>query len=104
MLFMIRWFSANANAFFQKYYPQNFTMLQADIAAKYRRYVIGYEAPMWIGEFAAFMTEGSYAEWLRDATTLFNMYNVGWAWWAFYDQEAEAHSVSDSISLISTSF
>jgi endoglycosylceramidase len=93
-----------ANAFYQKYYPQNFTMLQADIAAKYRRYVIGYGAPMWIGEFAAFMTDGSYAEWLRDATTLFNMYNVGWAWWAFYDQGAEAHSVSDSIRLISTSF
>lgn len=38
---------------------------------------------MWIGEFGAFMSDGSSQVWLRDAVRIFSKYQIGWAWWAF---------------------
>lgn len=67
-----------------KYYVQNFTILESDFAAKYKTFVIDSGTPMWIGEFGAFMPDySSRATWTQDALTLFNRYQIGWAWWAY---------------------
>jgi endoglycosylceramidase len=71
-------------SFTSKYYPQNFTILESDFEAKYKTFVQGLDAPMWIGEFGAFMPDKlSRMTWAQDALKLFTAYNIGWAWWAF---------------------
>lgn len=71
-------------AYASKYYPQNFTLLQLDFEAKYKAFVIGIKAPMFIGEFGAFMPDkSSSVKWAQDALKLFKANNIGWAWWAF---------------------
>lgn len=46
--------------------------------------MLGTNAPMWIGEFAAFMPDKSgRLQWAQDALQLFNGHGIGWAWWAF---------------------
>jgi endoglycosylceramidase len=70
-------------SFAQRYYLSNVTVLEADIAAKYEKFVVEMGSPMWIGEFGAFMQDASSEQWLRDAVALFNKYEVGWAWWAY---------------------
>jgi endoglycosylceramidase len=71
-------------SFAPKYYAQNFTSLENDMATKYETFVARSGAPMWIGEFGAFMPDNSSrAAWTEDALTLFNRYQVGWAWWAY---------------------
>ncbi len=70
-------------AFASQYNPENIKVLEADLAAKYRKFVVEIGTPMWIGEFGAFMKDNSRLEWLQDAVTLFEKYQVGWAWWAF---------------------
>jgi aryl-phospho-beta-D-glucosidase BglC (GH1 family) len=76
-------------SFDPKYYPQNMTVLQADLAAKYQTFVLDSKTPMWIGEFAAFMTDNTAYNWLNDAKTLFAKYQIGWAWWAYPDPSNE---------------
>ena len=74
-------------SFAPKYYVQNFTILENDFVAKYKTFVIDSGTPMWIGEFGAFMPDNSSrATWTQDALTLFNRYQIGWAWWAFNGQ------------------
>lgn len=71
-------------SFTNKYYPQNFTLLQNDFNAKYSQFVQSLKAPMWIGEFGAFMPDqSSRVNWAQDALRLFSEHNVGWAWWAY---------------------
>jgi endoglycosylceramidase len=71
-------------SFTSKYYSQNFTLLELDFEAKYKLFVRGLNAPMWIGEFGAFMPDQtSRMKWAQDALKLFNGHNIGWAWWAF---------------------
>ena len=73
-------------SYYPKYYPENVTILQADLAAQYQEFVLAAKTPMWIGEFGAFMTDNSAINWLTDAKKLFDDYQVGWAWWPFKDQ------------------
>ncbi len=73
-------------SYYPEYYPENITILQADLMAKYQEFVLGAKTPIWIGEFGAFMTDKSANNWLSDAKTLFDQYQVGWAWWASKDQ------------------
>ena len=47
---------------------------------------------MWIGEFGAFMNDGSSQQWLRDALRVFNKYQLGWAWWAFDSRDGRIPS------------
>ena len=61
-------------SFESRYFPENVTVLEADLAAKYRKFVVEMGSPMWIGEFGAFMKYWSSQEWLRDAIQLFNKY------------------------------
>jgi hypothetical protein len=68
-------------AFAAKYTHANMTILQADMAAKYNKWAKS-GSPVWFGEFGAFMEDGSNT-WLQDARTLFDQYQVGWAWWVF---------------------
>jgi len=68
-------------AFTPTYFAENVTLLEADLAAKYRKFVIEFAKPMWIGEFGAFMKDDSYINWLHDAIGLFDRYQIGWAWW-----------------------
>jgi endoglycosylceramidase len=70
-------------AYASEYYPQNITVLEADLAAKYLKFSVETGTPIWIGEFGAFMRDKSYHAWLEDARRLFDKYHVGWAWWAF---------------------
>jgi aryl-phospho-beta-D-glucosidase BglC (GH1 family) len=72
-------------SFAQEYYPQNLTILEADLEAKYQTFVLNSKVPMWIGEFGAYMKDHSAERWLEDAKTLFDKFQVGWAWWAYGD-------------------
>ena len=42
-------------SFAPKYFPHNITILEADLAAKYGKFLLEMGSPMWIGEFGAFM-------------------------------------------------
>jgi hypothetical protein len=71
-------------SFALKYYPKNITLLEADFAAKYKKFVVDRGGPMWVGEFGAFMKDSDSSQrWLQDAIKTFNKYQTGWAWWAF---------------------
>ena len=79
-------------SFAPKYYPQNITVLEADLAAKYKTFVLEMGSPIWIGEFGAFMKDPSNTLWVQDAVKLFSKYQIGSAYWAF-------HGTSDSLVL-----
>jgi endoglycosylceramidase len=64
-----------------EYYHDNITILASALAEDYQTFVVGMRTPMWIGEFGGFMTDGSQLTYLKDATTLFNEYQIGWAYW-----------------------
>ena len=69
---------------FSATYSSNGTkILEADLVAKYRTLILKFKSPMWIGEFGAFMKDGTYQSWLQDAKGLFKKYQLGWAWWGF---------------------
>jgi endoglycosylceramidase len=71
-------------SFSHEYDAQNFTELERAFIAQRNKYVNGFGVPMWIGEFGSFMPDNlSRAIWTQDALTLFNRYQVGWAWWAY---------------------
>jgi endoglycosylceramidase len=71
-------------AFASRYSSEDVKRLEADLAAKYKRYVVELGSPMWIGEFGAFMDDQTCRNnWLQDAIGLFDKYQVGWTWWAF---------------------
>lgn len=89
-------------SFATKYYPENLTILEADLAAKYQTFVVSSKIPMWIGEFGAFMTDHSAEDWLGDARRLFDKYQVGWAWWA-YAVPRDRTSIPDCLKYPSTS-
>lgn len=72
-------------SFGRQYSQDNITFLEADFAAKYKKFVLEMGTPIWIGEFGAFMRDtSSNQKWLHDAVTVFDKYHVGWAWWAYY--------------------
>ncbi len=74
-------------SFAPKYNAQDFTILENDFVEKYKTFLVDSGAPMWIGEFGAFMPDdSSRARWTQDALALFNRYQVGWAWWAYNRQ------------------
>jgi endoglycosylceramidase len=58
-------------------------LLEQDIAAKYKLFVVQSRNPMWIGEFSAFMKDDTYQAYLQDAQSIFEKYQLGWAWWGF---------------------
>ncbi len=65
--------------------------LEADLAAKYKKYVVELGSPMWIGEFGAFMADEDCRNcWAQDAIGLFNKYQIGWTWWAFHRNEGSS--------------
>jgi len=71
-------------AFANKYYQENYTVLQADFQAEYQKFMLEMGVPMWIGEFASYIPDpASSIKWTQDVVTLFNKNNVGWAWWAY---------------------
>ena len=74
-------------SFAPKYDLQNFTILENDFLAKYETLLVDSGTPMWVGEFGAFMPDSSSrATWTQDAMTLFNRYQIGWAWWGYNGQ------------------
>jgi hypothetical protein len=81
-------------SFAPSYFPENATRLEADLAAKYAKFVLELGTPIWIGEFGAFMKDDSHVDWLKDATRLFGKYQLGWAWWGFEDD-----AIRDTVSL-----
>jgi hypothetical protein len=44
-------------AFGSHYTREDVKRLEADLAAKHKRYVVELGSPMWIGEFGAFMDD-----------------------------------------------
>ena len=74
------------------YHQSGVGLLEADISAKYQKFVVEMESPMWIGEFGAFMNDGSSQQWLRDALRVLNKYQLGWAWWAFDSRDGRIPS------------
>jgi endoglycosylceramidase len=89
-------------SFAQEYYPENRTILEADLAAKYQTFVLDSKLPMWIGEFGAFMSDQTAEHWLEDAKALFDKYQVGWAWWA-YTADGHADSIPNCLGDPTTS-
>jgi hypothetical protein len=87
-------------SFASKYYAQNFTFLENDLAAKYETFVVDSGIPMRVGEFGAFALQNELRNLTQDALTLFNRYHVGWAWWAFSDAPYRMSYVSGSLSVI----
>ena len=76
-------------SFAAKYDMQNFAILESDFTAIYKTFAVDTGTPMWIGEFGAFMPDNSSrGTWTQDALTLFNRYQIGWAWWACNGQYA----------------
>ena len=74
------------------FYPLSFSatyssdarkILEEDLVAKYRTFILKSKSPMWLGEFGAFMKDSTYQSWLQDAKGLFDKYQLGWAWWGF---------------------
>jgi hypothetical protein len=61
-------------SFAPTYRPQDARALEADLRAKYDRFVLELGSPIWIGEFGAFMRDISRDYWLEDATRLFDKY------------------------------
>lgn len=70
-------------SFVLRYSHDNIARLEADLKAKYDRFVLELGSSIWMGEFGAFMKGMSCDDWLKDATQLFDKYEVGWAWWAY---------------------
>ena len=71
-------------AFVNKYYEENYTLLEADFQAEYQQFMLEMEVPMWIGEFGSFIPDhASSVKWTQDVVTLFNRNSIGWAWWAY---------------------
>jgi endoglycosylceramidase len=70
-------------AFNSTYSSQAAGLLEQDIAGKYQTFVTQSGTPMWIGEFGAFMRDGTYVDYLHDVQTIFERYQIGWAWWGF---------------------
>jgi len=86
------------------FYPLSFSstyssdarrILDEDLMAKYKTFILKSKRPMWIGEFGAFMKDGTYQSWLQDAKGLFDKYQVGWAWWGF---NTEYHNIPALLS------
>jgi endoglycosylceramidase len=88
-------------AFATTYYPENVTILENDMEAKYETFVLKLHLPMWIGEFGAFMKDQSAERWLEDAKALFDEYQVGWAWWGDADPRGQT-SIPDCLKNPST--
>lgn len=63
-------------SFAQGYQESNANLLDADLAAKYQKFVVEFGSPMWIGEFGAFMKDGTQDSWFRDALNVFDKYGV----------------------------
>jgi endoglycosylceramidase len=57
--------------------------LEASIVAKYDTFVVQFKRPMWLGEFGAFMKDGTYQNWIQDTMELMDQYQLGWAWWGY---------------------
>jgi endoglycosylceramidase len=72
-------------SFASSYYSENLTVLELKMDAMYQNYVMNSNVPMWMGEFGAFMTDGTANNWLKNAQGLFDKYQIGWAWWAYGD-------------------
>jgi endoglycosylceramidase len=71
-------------SFSHEYDAQDFTVLERAFLAQRDKYANDSGVPMWIGEFGSFMPDNSSrTTWTQDALTLFNRYQVGWAWWAY---------------------
>jgi endoglycosylceramidase len=70
-------------SFASSYHPENQTVLELKMDAMYQNYVNRSNAPLWMGEFGAFMTDGTANNWLKEAQALFDKYQVGWTWWAY---------------------
>lgn len=87
-------------SFESRYFRDNVTTLEADLRAKYDRFVLQLGSPVWIGEFGAFMKDMSRDYWLEDATQLFDKYQVGWAWWAYGQDAAKRdQTIPDCVAL-----
>jgi len=86
-------------SFASTYSHDDIARLEADLRAKYNKFVLELESPIWIGEFGAFMKDMSRDDWLEDATQLFGKYQVGWAWWAFGNNARREQTVPYCLAL-----
>jgi len=66
------------------YSHTNASLLESYLRPFYDQYVVDFQQPMWIGEFGMEMfVQGSDA-WAQDSVALFEKYQLGWAWWAYW--------------------
>jgi hypothetical protein len=78
-------------AFSEQYSSKDMNKLETDLKSKYQKFIVEYGAPMWIGEFGAFMNDkASRDAWLVDAIKLFEKYKLGWAWWPSSDTDVRS--------------
>jgi hypothetical protein len=86
-------------SFAPKCFPDNITILEADLTTKYERFVVKLGSPMWIGEFCVFMKHEGTHNWARDAVALFNKYQLGWAWWPYTESTQPAKRIPHCLML-----
>jgi endoglycosylceramidase len=71
-------------SFDSTYSSSSLPVLQSEMTSDYNKFVVQFSKPMWIGEYGAFMTDGTDATWFHDAVALIKQYQAGSSWWAYY--------------------
>lgn len=60
------------------------SVLQSEMEAIYDKFYVRFGTPVWVGEYGAFMEDGTDRVWFQDTVSLLRQYQFGSAWWAFY--------------------
>lgn len=71
-------------SFASTYDHSQMPVLQAEMATIYDKFVVRFGTPVWVGEYGAFMEDGTDRIWFEDVVSLLKQYQLSSAWWAFY--------------------
>jgi endoglycosylceramidase len=84
LVWSIHFYYYPADVYGQPYSSDNRTLLEDYLRGFYDKLVLGFQQPMWIGEFGLEMSIKGSDMWTRDTTQLFSTYQLGWSWWAYW--------------------
>jgi len=66
------------------YSHANASLLESFLKPYYDQFVLDFGQPMWMGEFGIEMFVQGSDVWAQDSVTLFEKYQLGWAWWVYW--------------------
>jgi endoglycosylceramidase len=78
------------------YCHDNATLLENYLKPFYDTLVMGYQQPLWIGEFGMEMWVTGSDTWTSESVQLFQKYQLGWAWWVYWKSDQPDMSLLDS--------